>query len=67
MKENCVYAFGIDPAWGASENQLTFMNSYKMKLAVIIGVIHMIFGVILKGFNTLYFNNYTDFFFEFIP
>lgn len=38
-----------------------------MKLAVIIGVIHMIFGVILKGLNCLHFNNSLDFFFEFIP
>lgn len=43
------------------------MNSYKMKLSVIIGVIHMIFGVLMKGVNTLYFKNYLDFFCEFIP
>lgn len=27
----------------------------------------MLFGVILKGANALYFKNYVDFFFEFIP
>lgn len=43
------------------------MNSYKMKLAVIIGVIHMTFGIILKGFNALHFENSVDFYFEFIP
>ncbi|CAD8117146.1 unnamed protein product [Paramecium sonneborni] len=67
LQEDCVYKFGIDPAWGSSANQLTFMNSFKMKLAVIIGVTHMTFGIILKGFNTLHFNNYIDFFCEFIP
>jgi len=48
-------------------NELTFMNSYKMKLAVIIGVIHMTFGIILKGINAVYFKNWIDFIFEFIP
>lgn len=37
------------------------------KLAVTIAVIHMLFGVILKGVNSIFFNNYVDFFFEFIP
>ncbi|CAK83777.1 unnamed protein product (macronuclear) [Paramecium tetraurelia] len=67
LQEDCVYKFGIDPAWGSSANQLTFMNSFKMKLAVIIGVTHMTFGIILKGFNTLHFKSYMDFFCEFIP
>lgn len=38
-----------------------------MKLAVIIGVIHMTFGIILKGVNGIYFRNWLDFFCEFIP
>ncbi|CAK75560.1 unnamed protein product (macronuclear) [Paramecium tetraurelia] len=65
--ESCVYPFGIDPVWMCVPNELTFMNSYKMKLAVIIGVIHMTFGIILKGINAIYFKNWIDFIFEFIP
>ncbi|CAD8142676.1 unnamed protein product [Paramecium pentaurelia] len=65
--ESCVYSFGIDPVWMCVTNELTFINSYKMKLAVIIGVIHMSFGIILKGLNAIYFKNWLDFFFEFIP
>lgn len=38
-----------------------------MKLAVIIGVIHMTFGILMKGVNALYFKNWLDLIFEFIP
>jgi V-type H+-transporting ATPase subunit a len=39
IHENCVYKFGIDPIWYISRNELTYINSLKMKLSVIIGVI----------------------------
>ena len=57
---NCVYPFGVDPAWYLSPNLLTFTNNIKMKLAVIIGVTHMTFGVLCKGFNSIFFSNYLD-------
>jgi len=38
-----------------------------MKLSVIFGVIHMIFGIFLRGLNAIYFNSKLDFVFEFIP
>jgi V-type H+-transporting ATPase subunit a len=43
----------IDPVWLRSTEEIAFMNSFKMKLAIILGVTQMVFGVILKGFNTL--------------
>ena len=63
----CVYPFGIDPAWMMSENDLTFYNSFKMKTSVIIGVFHMLIGIIIKGCNAVYFDRKLDFIHEFIP
>ena len=66
-KEGCNFPLGMDPKWFIAENQLAFFNSFKMKFSVIIGVIHMLLGVFLKGFNDNYYHNYYGIFFEFIP
>jgi V-type H+-transporting ATPase subunit a len=38
QNDECVYPFGIDPKWYIAKNELQFMNSLKMKIAVILGV-----------------------------
>ena len=66
-KEGCTYPVGMDPKWYSSSNELTFMNSFKMKWSVIVGVIQMTLGIILRGLNNLFFGDYLGFFLEFIP
>ncbi|CAG06270.1 unnamed protein product, partial [Tetraodon nigroviridis] len=61
------YPFGIDPIWGLANNKLTFLNSYKMKMSVIIGVIHMTFGVCLSFFNYIHFRHISSIFCVLIP
>ncbi|XP_034037164.1 V-type proton ATPase 116 kDa subunit a-like [Thalassophryne amazonica] len=61
------YPFGIDPIWGMSINKLTFLNSYKMKMSVIIGIIHMTFGVCLSFFNYWHFGKISSIFLILIP
>ena len=66
-RKNCVYPIGMDPKWYVASNELAFLNSFKMKMSVIIGVSQMILGIFLKGLNGIYFNDSLDFICEFIP
>ncbi|KAG0169631.1 H(+)-transporting V0 sector ATPase subunit a [Apophysomyces sp. BC1015] len=62
-----VYAFGLDPSWHGSENFLRFTNSYKMKQAIILGVIHMTFAICLNVFNHIYYGKKIFVWLEFLP
>eukprot|EP00039_Didymoeca_costata_P020228 m.340539 g.340539 ORF g.340539 m.340539 type:complete len:822 (+) comp19350_c0_seq1:98-2563(+) len=61
------YPIGVDPMWSLAENALTFTNSYKMKLSVILGVMQMSFGVCLSYYNGKYFGRSLDVYHVFIP
>lgn len=52
-KSDCVYPVGVDPNWYIGKNELTYMNSLKMKLSVIFGVSQMALGVLMKAFNNV--------------
>lgn len=64
---DCTVAFGFDPVWYRSAQEVSFLNSFKMKLSIIIGVVHMSLGIFCKAMNSVHFSNYVDLFFEFLP
>lgn len=37
--------------WSLATNHLNFLNSFKMKMSVVLGIVHMGFGVLLGVFN----------------
>ena len=43
------------------------MNSLKMKLSVIYGVMQMSLGIMMKGLNSIYFRKTVDFIWEVLP
>ncbi|KAK0492212.1 V-type ATPase, V0 complex, 116kDa subunit family [Armillaria luteobubalina] len=62
-----MYPFGLDPGWHGADNNLVFVNSYKMKMSVVLGVIHMTFALCLQLPNHLKFKRPVDIYANFIP
>ncbi|XP_047524939.1 V-type proton ATPase 116 kDa subunit a 1-like isoform X2 [Pieris napi] len=67
FETNSPYIFGVDPIWKLAKNKIMALNSLKMKLSIIIGIVHMIFGLSLSLFNHLYFKRHYAIYLEFIP
>jgi V-type H+-transporting ATPase subunit a len=63
----CTYPFGFDSIWKTGSNELIYVNSYKMKLSVVIACFHLVLGIFLKGIDCIYKKRISDFFLEFIP
>ncbi|KAJ2523915.1 H(+)-transporting V0 sector ATPase subunit a [Coemansia sp. RSA 2049] len=61
------YPVGIDPAWHHAGNSLLFTNSYKMKMSIVLGIIHMTLGICLQVPNALYFKKRINIVHVFVP
>jgi len=62
-----VYSFGLDPAWHRTTNELSYSNSYKMKMSIILGVLQMNLGLFCSLLNALHFRNAIDVWCEYVP
>ena len=62
-----IYLVGLDPVWQLAVNKIIFLNSYKMKLSIIFGVVHMIFGVCMSTVNHNFFRRRVSIALEFAP
>merc|ERR1712130_331908 len=61
------YPFGVDPVWQISTNKIVFLNSFKMKVSIIIGVLHMMFGLLISFWNSKFFGKTVNIIHEFLP
>lgn len=62
--KDCVYPFGLDYTWMRSPLEIQYLNSFKMKTAVMYGVLQMLFGTTLRMSNQIYHKKWIDLIFE---
>ncbi|GAA37779.2 V-type proton ATPase 116 kDa subunit a isoform 1 [Clonorchis sinensis] len=61
------YPFGLDPVWQLATNKIMLTNSIKMKMSIILGVLHMLMGIFLGAFNYRFFNEPLSIWCELVP
>ncbi|ALC38623.1 Vha100-2 [Drosophila busckii] len=67
MSNYKTYPLGMDPIWQMADNKIIFLNTFKMKLSIIFGVLHMIFGVCMSVVNFVHYKKYMSLLLEFLP
>ncbi|XP_024926745.1 V-type proton ATPase subunit a1 isoform X2 [Ziziphus jujuba] len=67
VKYQDTYPFGVDPSWRGSRSELPFLNSLKMKMSILLGVVQMNLGIILSYFNSHFFGSSIDIRYQFVP
>ncbi|KAF6160529.1 hypothetical protein GIB67_019469 [Kingdonia uniflora] len=67
IKVRSAYPFGVDPTWHGSRSELPFLNSLKMKMSILIGVVQMNLGIVLSYFNAKFFRSSVNVWFQCLP
>ena len=57
LKVRWTYPFGVDPVWHGSRSELSFLNSLKMNMSILLGVAQMNLGIAISYFNTKFLRN----------
>jgi V-type H+-transporting ATPase subunit a len=61
------YPLGVDPVWHGTKSELPFLNSVKMKMSIVLGIVHMNLGIVVSLYNHLHFRDALSVVFEFVP
>jgi V-type H+-transporting ATPase subunit a len=61
------YPLGVDPVWHGTKSELPFLNSVKMKMSIVLGIVHMNLGILVSLCNQLHFRDALSVVFEFVP
>ncbi|KAL0325786.1 UNVERIFIED_CONTAM: V-type proton ATPase subunit a2 [Sesamum radiatum] len=56
-----------DPKWHGTRSELPFLNSLKMKMSILLGIVQMNLGIILSYYNAKFFRNDLNVWYQFVP